>query len=582
MDPSKEKSNGTSTKAVPAFYDPSQESIWTRLGLSLESFKRAPGVTGGQVVAGEHNVGELENVQADMPMLQPKMKKRHLNMIAVGGSIGTGLFVGSGSALHNGGPAGVIISYIIIGAMLVNVTQALGEMAIMYPVSGGFYTLADRFLDPSFAFAMGWNYCFQWFAALPLEITVAGTTVQYWTDDVPIAAWITIFWVVIIIISIFGTLGYAEEEFWSSCLKLLVVVMFIFLGIICVSGGGPKSGEFGSYVGGRYWHDPGAFANGFKGVCSVFVTAAFSFSGTELVGLAASETADPRGTMPGAVKGTFWRVTIIYITSLTIIGLMVPWNDDRLLGGSGASASPFVIALDLANIHGLNHLVNATICVSVLSIGLSSVYGASRTLTALAENGYAPRIFAYVDKSSRPLVSALSVLIFAAIAYVNVVAAGDIVFDWLQAISGLSALFTWLSICLCHIRFRHAWTIQGHSIEELPYQAMGGVYGSWLGVVLIILVLIAQFYVALFPVGEDLHGAAAGQAFFQAYLAAPVLLLFYIIGYLWKRQLPKRASEIDLDSGRKSWLTVEEMRAYRAERRNAPTHIKLWRILFSN
>ncbi|KAK0194826.1 amino acid permease/ SLC12A domain-containing protein [Armillaria mellea] len=455
-------------------------------------------------------------------------------------------------------------------------------MAIMYPVSGGFYTLADRFLDPSFAFAMGWNYCFQWFAALPLEITVAGTTVQYWTDDVPIAAWITIFWVVIIVISIFGTLGYAEEEFWSSCLKLLVVVMFIFLGIICVSGGGPKSGEFGSYVGGKYWHDPGAFANGFKGVCSVFVTAAFSFSGTELVGLAASETADPRGTMPGAVKGTFWRVTIIYITSLTIIGLMVPWNDDRLLGGSGASASPFVIALDLANIHGLNHLVNATICVSVLSIGLSSVYGASRTLTALAENGYAPRIFAYVDKSSRPLVSALSVLIFAAIAYVNVVAAGDVVFDWLQAISGLSALFTWLSICLCHIRFRHAWTIQGHSIEELPYQAMGGVYGSWLGVVLIILVLIAQFYVALFPVGEDLHGAAAGQAFFQAYLAAPVLLLFYIIGYLWKRQLPKRASEIDLDSGRKSWLTVEEMRAYRAERRNAPTHIKLWRILFSN
>lgn len=286
--------------------------------------------------------------------------------------------------------------------------------------------------------------------------------------------------------------------------------------------------------------------------------------------------------MPGAVKGTFWRVTIIYITSLTIIGLMVPWNDDRLIGGSGASASPFVIALDRAKIHGLNHLVNATICVSVLSIGLSSVYGASRTLTALAENGYAPRIFAYVDKSSRPLVSALSVLIFAAIAYVNVVAAGDVVFDWLQAISGLSALFTWLSICLCHIRFRHAWTIQGHSIEELPYQAMGGVYGSWLGVVLIILVLIAQFYVALFPVGEDLHGAAAGQAFFQAYLAAPVLLLFYIIGYVWKRQLPKRASEIDLDSGRKSWLTVEEMRAYRAERRNAPTHIKLWRILFSN
>ncbi|KAK0472740.1 amino acid permease/ SLC12A domain-containing protein [Armillaria novae-zelandiae] len=435
-------------------------------------------------------------------------------------------------AILFGGPTGIIISYIIIGAMLVNVTQALSEMAIMYPVSGSFYTLADRFLDPSFVFAMGWNYCFQWFAALPLKITVAGTTVQYWTDEVPIATWITIFWAVIIIISIFRTLGYTEEEFWSSCLKLLVVVMFIFLRIICIAGGGPKSEIFGFYMGGKYWHDPGAFANGFKGVCSVFVTA-----GTELVGLAASETDDLRGTMPGAIKGTFWRVTIIYITSLTIIGLMVPWNDDRLIGGCGMSASPFVIALDLANINGLNYLVNATICVSVLSSGLSSVYSASRTLTALAENGYAPRIFAYMDKSSQPLVSALSVLIFAAIAYVNVVAASDIVFDWLQAILGLSVLFTWLSICLCHIWFRHTWTIQGHSIEELPYQAMGGVYGSWLGVVLIILVLIAQFYVA---------------------------------------------SEIDLDSGCKSWLMVEEMRAYRVERCNAPTHIKLWHILFSN
>ncbi len=164
-------------------------------------------------MAGDHV--DAEHLKADAPMLQPKMKKRHLNMIAVGGSIGTGLFVGSGSALHTGGPAGVLIAWVLIGIMLINVTQvrpfslgrgavltlirtqAIGEMSILYPVSGGFYTLADRFLDPAFAFAMGWNYVFQWFATLPLEITVAGTTVQYWTDAVPIAAWITIFWIVI-------------------------------------------------------------------------------------------------------------------------------------------------------------------------------------------------------------------------------------------------------------------------------------------------------------------------------------------------------------------------------------------------
>jgi yeast amino acid transporter len=163
----------------------------------------------------EGDVADSEALAADAPMLQAKMKDRHLKMIAVGsylhahifalliwqtpsgGSIGTGLFVGSGSALHVGGPAALIICWILIGVMMINVTQALGEMAILYPVSGGFYTLANRFLDPSFAFAMGWNYLFQWVIVLPLEITVAGTTVGYWTDKVNLGVWITVFWVVI-------------------------------------------------------------------------------------------------------------------------------------------------------------------------------------------------------------------------------------------------------------------------------------------------------------------------------------------------------------------------------------------------
>ncbi|KAK7454000.1 Amino-acid permease inda1 [Stygiomarasmius scandens] len=573
----------SSTSAdAPVFYDPSKESVWTRLGLSAESFKRAPGVTGQQIVAGDLSGEDLEKVRQEGPMLQAKMKPRHLTMIAVGGSIGTGLFVGSGSALGSGGPAGVLIAWLIIGVMMINVTQALGEMAILYPVSGGFYALANRFIDPGFAFAMGWNYWMQWAIVLPLEITVAVTTVQYWTDQVPVAAWVTIFWLVITFVCLFGTLGYAEEEFWSSCLKLLICVMFIFIGIICVCGGGPSDGFYNQYIGGRFWSEPGAFAHGFQGVCSVFVTAAFSFSGTELVGLAASETPDPRSSVPGAVKGTFWRITIIYISTLTIIGLLVPFDNDHLLGASGSAASPFVIALDLAHIPGLNHLVNATIVISVLSIGLSCVYAGSRTMTALAETGYAPSIFAYVDKSSRPLFSVILGLAFAPLAYINVSAAGDTVFDWLVAISGLSTLITWGSICLCHIRFRRAWQVQGHSFEELPFQALGGAWGSWLGLLLVFLVIIAQFYVALFPIDGLSSGGERAQSFFQAFLAVPIMALFWIYGYAWKRTRPWRAHEIDLDTGRKSWLTVEQMRAYRAERAQAPGYVKLYRLLFTN
>ncbi|KAK8846527.1 hypothetical protein IAR55_005613 [Kwoniella newhampshirensis] len=563
------------------YYDPSKESLFTRLGVNAESFKRAPGSTGGLVVHG----AAPELVGHDNPLLQQKMKPRHLQMIAVGGSIGTGLFVGSGSALSRGGPAGILIAWIIIGVMLINVTQALGEMAILYPVSGGFYTLASRMLDQSFAFALGWNYVLQWAVVLPLEITVAASTVAYWTDAVPVAAWVTIFMLVILIASVFGTLGFAEEEFWSSCLKLFVVVLFIFIGIVCICGGGPASGDFGEYVGGRLWREPGAFANGFKGVCAVFVTAAFSFAGTELVGLAATETPNPRETMPSAVKNTFWRITLIFITSLTIIGLTVPYNDERLFNGSGADISPFVILMDKAHINGINHLINITICISVLSIGLSCVYAGSRTLTALAETGYAPKVFTYVDKAGRPLWSVVAILIFGPIAYVNVADVGSQVFDWLLALSGLSTLFTWGAICVTHLRFRKAWKLQGHSLEELPFTALGGVYGSWCGVILVVLVLIAQFYIAIFPIESadaPLTSNDRVQSFFLSYLALPILLLFWIVGFAWKRTWPKRASEIDLDTGRKSWLTVEDMRAYRAERAKAPLYIRIYRMLFSN
>jgi amino acid transporter len=309
----------------------------------------------------------------------------------------------------------------------------------------------------------------------------------------------------------------------------------------------------------------------------VFVTAAFSFAGTELVGLAATETPNPRRAMPAAVKQTFWRITLIYITSLTIIGLAVPYNDERL-----GSVSPFVILLDNARIKGLNHLLNITICISVLSIGLSCVYAGSRTLTALAENGYAPKIFTYVDKASRPLWSVCFILAFYPLAYINCADVGGAVFDWLVALSGLSTLFSWLSICITHIRFRRAWKVQGHSVEELPFRAIGGIYGSALGAFLIVLVLIAQFYIAVWPLGGTSSPGMAAQKFFLSYLAAPVVIGFWIVGYLWKRTTPRRAHEIDLDTGRKSWLTVEEMRAYRAERAAAPIYIRVYRLLFSS
>lgn len=308
------------------------------------------------------------------------------------------------------------------------------------------------------------------------------------------SVWITIFWVAIIIICIFGVLGYAEEEFWVSLLKLITVIVFLFMGVIFTCGGGPSNGQYSSYQGGRRWQDPGAFANGFLGVCRTFVTAAFSFSGTELVGLAAAESKTPAKSLPGAIKQVFWRITLFYILSLTFIGLLVDYDDARLLGSGliDVSASPFVIVAENAGIPAFGIFINVVIMLAVISIGLSGVYGGSRTLTALAEQGYAPRIFAYVDRAGRPLWSTIFIIAFGPIAYVGLASSGELVFAWLLSLSGLAALFTWGSICVAHIKFRMAWKYHGHEVHEIPFQAAGGAYGSWLGFTLIVLVLIAQ------------------------------------------------------------------------------------------
>lgn len=538
-----------------------EEDFMTRNGLNMRSFQKRPdGVAG---------VSELDRT----------MKPRHLNMIAIGGSIGAGFFVGSGSALTSGGPASLLICFSIIGVMIFNVVYALGELAVMYPVSGGFYTYSIRFIDPSWGFAMGWNYVLQWAIVLPLELTVVSFTIQYWNKEVNVAVWITIFWVFIIIINIFGTLGYAEEEFWSSSFKLAATVIFMIVAVILICGGGPSDGRYGEYWGARLWYDPGAFQNGFRGFCGVFVTAAFSFAGTELVGLAAAEARNPSQALPGAIKQVFWRITLFYIVGLTLVGLLVSSTDENLLNAQNPYAdgtSPFVLAVQYAGLNGYNDFMNVVILVSVISIGVSCVFGGSRTLTALAQQGYAPKIFTYIDRSGRPLWSVAINLAFGALAYVTLASSGGLVFDWLLALSGLAALFTWGSISLAHIRFRKAWAHNGRSLDEIPFHALFGVKGSWLSLFLIFIALIAQFFTAIAPVGGGLNDA---QGFFKAYLALPVVLVFWAAGYIWKRKGWIKIADIDIDTGRREhdW---EVINAYRAKYARYPWWRKFFAAMF--
>lgn len=379
------------------------------------------------------------------------------------------------------------------------------------------------------------------------------------------------FLIVIVLINVFGVLGYGEEEFWTSVLKLVAIISFLFAALVFVLGGGPDSGQYNTYQGSRTWSDPGAFRNGFRGFCGVFVTAAFSFAGTELVGLAAAESKTPLKSLPAAVKQVFWRITLFYILSLLFIGLLIRSDDEELFGSGNfidTTASPFVIVANRSGLTAYASFLNVVILVSVVSIGNSGVFGASRTLCALAEQGYAPKIFGYVDRAGRPLFATLLIISMGGLAYIGLAPNGVEIFDWLLALSGLSALFTWGSICLCHIRFRAAWKHQGRTLDQIPFKAIFGVVGSWIGLAINVIVLIAQFYVALYPPrgNGELNTA---QGFFKQFLAFFVVLFFWVVGYLWKREGWRTLDQMDLDSGRRE-IDWEEHNAEKERRRNAP------------
>ncbi|KAF2749368.1 amino acid permease [Sporormia fimetaria CBS 119925] len=565
------------------------ESSFHREGLGrrvIDSFKRDPNMnmTPKGALGADGKVFDVETAAqntATSPLAR-RLKGRHLQMIAIGGSIGTGLFVGSGQALANGGPASLVIAYCLVGIMMYCTVHALGEMAVLFPVAGSFSAYSTRFIDPAWGFAMGWNYALQWLVVLPLEIVAATFTIEFWTHDkgLPNNAFVAVFLVLIIAINLFGVKGYGEAEFVLAIIKVTAIIGFIILGVIINVGGGPNGG----YIGGKLWHNPGAFHNGFKGLCSTFVNAAFAFSGTELVGLAAAETANPRKSLPTAVKQVFWRITLFYIVSLTLVGLLVPYNEPSLLNANNfadAATSPFVIAIENAGIEVLPSVFNTVIMLAVLSVGNSAVYGSSRTLAALAEQHQAPKFLAYIDRQGRPLAA---IAVASTLGLLAFLAGGprkrqEEAFTWMLALSSLSAVFTWASICFAHIRFRKGWALQGHTLSELAFRSQPGIVGSWVGFLFNVLVLIAQFWVAIAPLGYGEMGRGElVKNFFSLYLALPVTMIFYIVYKVWYRTPIIRSYNMDLHTGIRELNVLELIEEERAERRNWPAWKKVYKF----
>ncbi|KAJ3573964.1 hypothetical protein NP233_g2089 [Leucocoprinus birnbaumii] len=437
------------------------------------------------------------------------LKARQISMIALGGAVGTGLIIGSGTALRRGGPLGILLGYMYVGLVCYLVMVSLGEMAAFLPHKKGFAGYATRFADPALGFALGWNYLFKYLIVTPNNINAAGVVIQYWTRSVHIAIWMTIFIVAICLVNFLGVRVFGELEFWFSSIKVLALIGLLLMGIIIDLGGNPKHDRLGF----RYWR--GSYGpmgkylldqvkdtslSIFLGFWATLTNALFAYIGTELIGVTAE---NPRKNIPIAIRRTFFRILVFYVGGVFVIGLIVPSTDRSLFvatsAKTGAAASPFVVATTLVGIRVLNHIVNAAILVFVMSAANSDLYIGSRTLYGLAIEGKAPTLFKKVNRMGVPWPSLLLCTAFCALVYLNVEASSAKVFGWFVNLVSTFGALTWMSILYSHIRFMKALTAHGMSRDDLPYKAPMQPWGAWFALISTIIITIFKGFDTFLP-----------------------------------------------------------------------------------
>ncbi|ORX91960.1 lysine-specific permease [Basidiobolus meristosporus CBS 931.73] len=469
----------------------------------------------------EHTKGPVVQIHNSEEQLNRTLKTRHLSMIAIGGTIGTGLFIASGQSISQGGPGGALLSYALIGVMVFFLMTSLGEMAAFMPVSGSFNTYGSRFVDPAFGFALGWNYWLSWSITVATELAAGEGIMQLWvsTDKCPGIVWSFLLLVLIVGFNALSVKGYGEAEFWFALIKVVTVIVFVIVGIFVSAGvlGGKVYGVSNFTIG------EAPFVNGFLGVLSVFLAAGFSFQGTEMVGVAAGESANPEKDVPKAVKQVFWRILLFYICAIFVISMLIPYTDPAL-NGSDVTTSPFTLGFERSGFEASKHVMNAIILITVLSAGNSGMYGASRTLWMLANEGKAPRIFRKVNSNGIPIYALAFTALIACLSFLTSLFGNKVVYTWLLNASSITGFIAWLGIAVSHYRFRKAYIAQGHDISKLPYQAKWYPFGPIFALALCVVVMLGQGYTGFSSNPIDWSGIVA------AYLGIFIFIILYV-GY---------------------------------------------------
>lgn len=440
---------------------------------------------------------------------------------------------------------------------------AITEMSAYLPTRGSSMTLfADRFVSPSFGFALGWLYWYSLGILVPYEITAAGLVIEYWGSNINIAVWISIMLVLIVALNLLPVKYYGEVEFWFAGTKVIMMIGLLLVSLIICLGGGPSKDRLGF----RYWQNPGAanvyLAEGntgrFIALLSTWVLSAFPFAfAPELLVATGGEIEDPRRNLPIAARRYFYRLIFFYIFSVLAIGVICRSDDQALTnGGVGAGSSAFVVGIKNAGIPILDSIINGGIILSAWSSGNSFLYLSGRSLYSLALAGNAPAWFKHCSKGGVPIRAMGVSSLFALLAYLNVANSASVVFNWLVNLTNTSAFISWICCCITYLRFRKAIEAQGIPDSDLPYRnTIMQPWGAWFAMVFFTILTFINGFTVFWPQNWSI------ASFFTAYVGIPIPIIIYLVHKLfWARhdEWARSPLSVDLVSGLDEVMTTSK------------------------
>jgi len=394
---------------------------------------------------------------------QRKMQTRHLVMLSLGGVIGTGLFLSSGYTIQQAGPFGTILSYLIGALVVYLVMLCLGELSVHMPETGAFHSYATKYIGPGTGYTVAWLYWLTWTVALGSEFTAAGLLMQRWFPSINVWVWSLLFAILVFVLNILTVKFFAESEFWFASIKVIAIVLFIVVGAAAMVGSlpmthSPSAPFFSNFT------SAGLFPNGAFAIVMTMLAVNFAFSGTELIGIAAGETANPEKTIPKAIRTTLWRLIIFFVGTIVVLSALLPTSD------AGVLESPFVAVLEQIGVPYAADIMNFVILTAILSAANSGLYASSRMLWSLADKNTISPIFAKLTKQGVPIYAVIFSMFGGGLALFSSIIAPDTVYIVLVSISGLAVVVVWMSISASQFLFRRQYIKEGNSVKDLVYR----------------------------------------------------------------------------------------------------------------